>query len=65
MEVEAVCMTELQAAVDAWLEQHAPEHRGHHVQVGGDGVICHTCPGMLDLAAGDVPAVEVGILVAA
>lgn len=38
----------LQSMVDEWLRMHAPDHQGHHVQVGGGAVLCMTC-GMVDL----------------
>lgn len=41
-------MDELTNAVERWVAEHAPAHRGHHVQVGGGGVLCATC-GLLDL----------------
>lgn len=39
---------ELMQAVEQWLATHAPEHKGHHVQIGGGGAICTTCS-MVDL----------------
>jgi hypothetical protein len=39
---------ELERAVNEWLAVHAPDHKGHHVQVGGGAVLCRSC-GMVDL----------------
>lgn len=40
--------TSLEQAIADWIAKHAPAHKGHHVQVGGGGVLCSTC-GLIDL----------------
>jgi hypothetical protein len=39
---------EIERVIDQWLSVHAPQHRGHHVQVGGGGILCTSC-GLVDL----------------